>query len=104
MSATTQNPRMCVSETASLLRAAYPEHGAKLAARAADVSPRTAEAWVTGRREPSASILLRMAARCDRMAAALERLLDDRRRARASRQMASPAGGDAAAPADTGTR
>jgi hypothetical protein len=82
MSATTQTPRIRVADTASILRAAYPAHAAKLAARAADVSARTAEAWVSGRREPAASVLLRMALRCDRMADALQGILDARQAAR----------------------
>lgn len=96
MIATGLNPHMCVSGVAELLRDAYPEHGAKLAARAANVSTRTADAWMTGRREPSASILLRMAERCDRVAARLQGVLDarlaaqesDRRRGLAGREIA----------------
>ena len=76
MTASVENPRMC-----GLIAEAYPRDAAKHAARAAGVSHRTAEAWTTGRRSPAADILLRMAARCDRMAAALQRELDARRAA-----------------------
>jgi transcriptional regulator with XRE-family HTH domain len=85
MSATTQDTRIRVACAATLLRDAYPANGAKLAARAAGVSHRTAEAWVSGRRDPSASALLRMAETCDRMAAAIERLLHARQVAREAR-------------------
>ena len=77
MSASGSTPRMCV-----MLAEAYPRDTAKLAARAAGVSHRTAEAWTTGRRSPAADVLLRMAERCDRMAAALQRNLDARRAAK----------------------
>lgn len=73
MSASAESPRMC-----GLIAEAYPRDAAKFAARAAGVSHRTAEAWTTGRRSPAADVLLRMAARCDRMAAALQRNLDAR--------------------------
>ena len=96
MSATAQDARMRVACTASLIREAYPEHGAKLAARAAGVSHRTAEAWVSGRRDPSASALLRMATTCDKMAAAIERLLHARLAAREARTGVAGAGGGAA--------
>lgn len=56
---------------ADLLRAAWPQHTAKQAARAADGSVRTAEAWVAGRCSPSADTLLRMARRNDQLAAQL---------------------------------
>lgn len=56
---------------ADLLRAAWPQHTAKQAARAADGSVRTAEAWVSGRSSPSADTLLRMARRNDQLAAHL---------------------------------
>ena len=77
MTASKTAPHMC-----GLLAEAYPQHTAKLAARAAGVSHRTAEAWTTGRRSPAADVLLRMAERCDRMAAALQRNLDARRAAK----------------------
>ena len=77
MDASGSTPHMC-----GLLAEAYPQHTAKLAAQAAGVSHRTAEAWTTGRRSPAADVLLRMAARCDRMAAALQRNLDARRAAK----------------------
>lgn len=77
MTASGSTPRMC-----GLLAEAYPQHTAKLAAQAAGVSHRTAEAWTTGRRSPAADVLLRMAERCDRMAGALQRNLDARRAAK----------------------
>ena len=80
MKSTLPTPHMCV-----LLAEAYPQNTAKLAARAAGVSHRTAEAWTTGRRSPAADILLRMATRCDAMAAALERYLDALSRSEAPR-------------------
>jgi hypothetical protein len=87
-----------------LLRDAYPRHAAKMAANAAGVPIETARNWIRGRAVPSADTLLRMADTCDRMAAALERLLDARRAARMDRSRAadgrpvpaaagSPAGG-----------
>lgn len=92
MSASTETPRMC-----GLIAEAYPRDAAKHAARAAGVSHRTAEAWTTGRRSPAADILLRMAVRCDRMAAALQRNLDARRAATTadsrSHESRAPAGG-----------
>ena len=45
-----------------LLRAVWPRHAAKNAARAAQGSVATAKAWVQGRTTPSADTLLRMAA------------------------------------------
>ena len=81
----------------NLLRAAYPRHTAKLAAIAADVPAETSRNWVRGRATPSASTLLRMAARCDRMAAALERILHDRRVSRTAGADASTDGAGAAA-------
>jgi len=63
----------------NLLRAAYPKHTTKRAATAANVPNETARNWLRGRAVPSASTLLAMAARCDRLADALERFLHDRR-------------------------
>ena len=60
MTASADNTRMC-----GLLSAVWPRNTAKLAARAAGVSARTAEAWTTGRRSPAADTLLRMAERND---------------------------------------
>jgi transcriptional regulator with XRE-family HTH domain len=77
MTVSGSTPRLCV-----VLADAYPRDTAKLAARAAGVSHRTAEAWTTGRRSPAADVLLRMADRCERMAAALQRNLDARRAAK----------------------
>lgn len=63
----------------NLLRAAYPRHTAKMAASAAQVPPETARNWLRSRATPSASTLLRMASRCERLAAALERTLAERK-------------------------
>jgi hypothetical protein len=72
----------------ALLHDAYPRHTAKQAARAAEAPLGTARGWVAGRFAPSAETLLRMAARCDAMADALERMIHARR-------AAAPAGGTA---------
>ncbi len=63
----------------SLLRSTYPEHTVKRVAAAADVPHETARNYVRGRSEPSLSVLLRMAARCDLIAEALQGILNDRR-------------------------
>ena len=76
-------PRETVTRVRNLLRAAYPRHTAKLAAAAADVPIETSRNWVRGRATPSASTLLVMASRCERMADALLRMVHDRRAARA---------------------
>jgi hypothetical protein len=81
----------------NLLRAAYAQHVTKRTAIAADVPVETARNWVRGRATPSASTLLRMAARCDRVASALERLLNDRRANRAADPVLPMAGGPTAA-------
>jgi len=65
----------------AVIRAAYPQHATKRVAAAADVPLETARNYVRGRAEPSLSTMLRMAARCERFAEALERLLNDRRAA-----------------------
>jgi hypothetical protein len=66
----------------ALIRDAYPTHTAKRAAIAAGVPHETARNWVRGRAAPSLPFLLRWAAKCDLMASALERQIDDARRAR----------------------
>jgi len=96
MSATTQTPRIRVADTASILRAAYPAHGAKLAARAAGVAYETARDWMRGRSIPSAATLLLMADRDEALAAALARRLAAARGDRAATgpgQGAAVAGG-----------
>ena len=90
-------PRETVTGVRNLLRAAYPRHTAKLAAIAADVPTETSRNWIRGRATPSASTLLRMAARCDRMADALTRMLHDRRAARAAGTAPTPHSDTAAA-------
>lgn len=81
----------------ALLRAAYPQHAAKRAARSADVPHETARNWVRGRAEPSLSTLLRMATHCDRIADALETMLHDRRAASLAGRPVPMDGGNAAA-------
>lgn len=94
MSATARNGH----DVPNLLRAAYPgQHAAKRAAQAAEVPSETARNWLRGRATPSASTLLRMAARCDRLADALERLLHDRRAAALANRSLPTAGGRATA-------
>jgi hypothetical protein len=80
----------------ALLHDAYPRHTAKLAASAADVPLATAKAWASGRFTPSAEALLRMAARCDQIADALQRTLDARRAARVDDRRVADAGPAAA--------
>ena len=82
----------------ALLRDAYPRHTAKRAASAADVPLATAKAWACGRFTPSAETLLRMAERCDQIAAALQRRLDARRDAAAAAGRVQGGGQGAAAP------
>lgn len=60
-----------------LMRATWPRHAAKHAARAADCPVATAKAWVQGRFTPSADTLLRMAARNDKLRAELLRRLGE---------------------------
>lgn len=93
MSASTSKGRILPA----LFRETYPEHTAKRVAAAADVPHETARNYVRGVAEPSLSTLLRMAARCDRMAAALERLLNDRRAAAVADRPVPMAGQRAAA-------
>lgn len=81
-----------------LIRDAYPRDTSKRAAIAADVPHETARNWVRGKACPSADTLLLWAARCDAMAAALERLLDDRRAAR----LAGPSAAAPVAPVPPG--
>jgi hypothetical protein len=76
-----------------ILRQAYPRHGAKLLASAADCTPRAGRAYWSGERAIPASLLLRAAARCDRLAAALEEHLHARRLARLDRATTARARG-----------
>ena len=64
MSASAADTRVCVSD---LLKAVWPANTAKHAASAAGQSYRTAEGWISKRCTPSASTLLRMAERNDRL-------------------------------------
>lgn len=79
-----------------LLREAYPRHTVKMVERQADVPHETARNWVRGKAVPSAETLLRWAARCEAMAAALRRTIDAERAAGAGGISAAHAGEDAA--------
>lgn len=68
MSASAADTRFRVSD---LMKAAWPANTAKHAATAAGQSYRTAEGWISERCTPSASTLLRMAERNDRLRAEL---------------------------------
>ena len=80
-----------------IFRDAYPRHASKRAAQAAEVPYETARAWVKGYATPSAAVLLRMAARCDDFASALERRLVAAREARALDRATAAGGGVAPA-------
>jgi DNA-binding transcriptional regulator YiaG len=87
---------------ARLLREAYgAQQTAKLAAQAIGASHRTTEAWVSGRREPSASTLLKAIATCERLEAAAARLVADLR-ARRDDVRAQRAAAPGARAAETG--
>lgn len=73
-----------------LFRAAWRNHTAKRAARAADVPVETARNWLRGRARPLAETLLRMAERDEALADALARRLDDTRRHRTASAAGSP--------------
>ena len=63
--------------TADVLRATWPRHTAKHAARAANGSVGTAKAWVQRRFRPDADTLLRMARESVELRAELVRLLGE---------------------------
>ena len=63
--------------TADVLRATWPRHTAKHAARAANGSVGTAKAWVQRRFRPDADTLLRMAFESAELRAELVRLLGE---------------------------
>lgn len=73
-----------------ILRAAWPTHTAKRAARAADVPVETSRNWLRGRGRPLAETLLRMAERNDALRAALIRRLEAMHDATPPGQMALP--------------
>jgi hypothetical protein len=77
----------------TLLRAAWPAHAAKRAARAADVPLETARNWLRGRGRPLAETLLKMAARDADMAGALAARLDALRANRAAQNTRQDAPG-----------
>lgn len=83
-----------------ILAHAYPRHAPKRLAIAADISVRRARSYTTGERLMPAALLLRAAERCDALAAALEKHLNDRRAARTARTTA--ARGGEAVPVDGG--
>ena len=53
----------------AIMRAAWPHHAAKHAARGADVPLETARRWVTGGRQPPGWAVLRLMAACERFRA-----------------------------------
>lgn len=57
-------------------------HGAKLLARAASVSPRTAENWLSGANAPRLAEALRLMLECEDIAAEINAFLDEQRAAR----------------------
>lgn len=65
----------------TVLRRAYApkRHAAKLLARDANASPRTAEKWLTGERAPSGENLIELMASCQELADELNRLVQARR-------------------------
>jgi transcriptional regulator with XRE-family HTH domain len=82
------------------LRHAFPRATAKHVARAAGVSHRTAEGWLSGDHEPRLSALLRLAIACEGFAEALEAHVHARRaasdvgaRGASSGRAAAPGGG-----------
>lgn len=55
-------------------------HAAKLIARKAGATPRTAEAWLAGRNAPYGEHLVNLMAECDGLAAEINNLIRERRR------------------------
>lgn len=55
-------------------------HAAKILARKADVSPRTAENWLAGTCAPRGDELLRLMASCDALAAEINKLVEELRK------------------------
>lgn len=66
---------ICARTPGQLMRAAWPRHTAKLAARAAAAPVATAKRWVTDKATPSATTMLRMARECERLRGELLREL-----------------------------
>jgi hypothetical protein len=61
MSATAAATHACAAFAfRDVLKRTWPRHTAKLAARAADVSPRTAERWVNGQGLPTWAAMVRL--------------------------------------------
>lgn len=58
------------------------KHAAKLLARAAGTTPRTAENWLAGSHAPNGEKLLNLMAACDELADEVNRLVAERRAAR----------------------
>ena len=57
-------------------------HAAKILAKHAQASYRTAEAWVSGRNVPSGAALMNIMAECEPMAAAIKRIVAERKKQR----------------------
>lgn len=68
-----------------ILRRAYGDakHGVKRLARAASVSPRTAENWLSGANAPRLAEAIRLMAECDDIASEINALIAEQRNARA---------------------
>jgi hypothetical protein len=58
------------------------KHAAKLLARAAGTTPRTAENWLAGLHAPNGDKLVNLMAECDELAEEISRLVAERRAAR----------------------
>lgn len=58
------------------------KHAAKLLARAAGTTPRTAENWLAGSHAPNGEKLMNLMASCDELAAEIARLVAERKAAR----------------------
>lgn len=58
------------------------KHAAKLLARAAGTTPRTAENWLAGSHAPNGDKLLNLMAECDELADEIFRVVAERRAAR----------------------
>lgn len=58
------------------------KHAAKLLARAAGTTPRTAENWLAGSHAPNGEKLISLMASCDELAEEINRLVAERKAAR----------------------
>lgn len=94
--------RATVSEvvTGYLRRECGPlRHAAKLIARKARATPRTAEAWLAGRHAPYGEHLINLMAECDALAEEINRLVEERRTC--SRSSSNSAGAASASTRDS---